>query len=93
MTPTKYLQNEFRRYFPDAIDVEVCFEDDETITIDVLSTYGDRTVSVGSFIMEIGSDDDRFVFIRRDVFRPGAIAQHADPTDVITVPLMPETDA
>lgn len=93
MTPTEYLQNEFRRYFPDALDVEVCFEDDETITVDVTAVQHELTVNIGSFIMEIGSDDDHFIFIRRDVFRFGAIAQHADPCDVITIPLMPEPDA
>lgn len=77
MTPTEYLEAEFRRYFPDATEIDVSFNDDETIDVDVLFVHPIHSM----FSMEIGSDDDYFIFTNVET---GAI---------ITVPLMPESDA
>lgn len=72
-----YLEAEFRRYFPDlACPIVVTLHDDETIEIAIGGD--DRGCDPDyTFIMNIGSDDDWFVF--------------NDGTGlIITVPLMPE---
>ncbi len=54
----EYLASEFRRYFPDCSEVDVDQREDETIHVDVLLTH---PISY-NFLMEIGSDDDFYVF-------------------------------
>lgn len=77
MTPTEYLEAEFRRYFTDASAIVATFHDDETITVRVDYPGSEY---VDEFHMEIGSDDDYFIFTNAN----GA---------TITVPFMPESDA
>jgi hypothetical protein len=76
MTPTEYLEAEFRRYFPDANEIDVAFNDDETIDVDVVFDHP-RSYN---FRMEIGSDDDFYVFTE------------VSSGMIVTVPLMPESD-
>lgn len=54
----EYLSFEFRRYFPDCHEVDVDQRPDETIHVDVLFSHP-RSYN---FLMEIGSDDDFYVF-------------------------------
>lgn len=54
----EYLASEFRRYFPDCHEVDVDQREDETIHVDVLFAHP-RSYN---FLMEIGSDDDFYVF-------------------------------
>lgn len=70
----EYLRKEFRRYFPDADRIDV-HSIDELWQIDV-RTMGNSHVR--TFEMEVGSDDDCFVFTNNV------------SGQVITVPFAPE---
>lgn len=60
MTQSEYLEAEFRRYFPDAENIKATVHDtDEAIHVDVYTMGG---AHVQPFYMEIGSDDDYYVF-------------------------------
>ena len=79
MTTEAYLEAEFRRYFPDAVRIDVDNNvDDEMITVAVQLPNVD---GIWAFGMMIGSDDDMFRF-----------EPEADTPDsmTITIPFQPE---
>lgn len=54
-----YLEAEVRKYFPDAHEIDVSFDEaEETWTIDVLFSHPRKT----TMTMNVGSDDSWFTF-------------------------------
>ncbi len=85
MTQAEYLEQEFRRYFPEASDITV---DDETETLAVhILTPGAKPdhFRLTSWVCKIGSDDDWYIFTTAEAI--------CDVAAVITIPLMPETES
>lgn len=85
MTPEQYLETEFRRYFPDASDVTVDFDNDsETIHVHITTSTGEPDHSrLNSWVMEIGSDDSWYTF------RPVVELSYEN---VLTIPFNPEAE-
>lgn len=90
MTQSDYIAAAFARYFPTSsvtVDDET---DDETIHVHVVTSTGHKDhFNAVSWSFTAGSDDDRYVFIRKGYkgLYPG---RFYSPDDVITIPLMPE---
>jgi len=81
-----YLIAAFRAYFADAGDITVDFDGDERILVHVLRpTNVADNFRLVSWECVIGSDDDRYLFVRAPY-----LAWDGDVNRVLTVPLMPE---
>lgn len=83
MSPEEYLASEFRRYFDDAADITVDFDNEaETIHVHVLhNTDVADNFRLSSWSMEIGSDDSWYTF------RPAVELSYEN---VLTIPFAPE---
>lgn len=78
----QYLKAEFCRYFPEAVHVTVDSDyEAETIHVHV-ELPGDKPNHsvLTSWVMEVGSDDDRFIFMAADAHE--SFSQY----DIITIP-------
>lgn len=89
MTQAEYIEVAFKAYFPTS-DITVDDAGAETIHVHVVTSTGepDRFTAV-SWVFTAGSDDDRYVFVKatyRGLYPDG----NFNPTDIITIPLMPE---
>lgn len=85
MTQAEYIEAAFKQYFPDSKITYAEREDLELLTV-IECGQGDY-VEVWNFY--VGSDDGRYIFVR-EPREDEDLADHGQPTDVITIPLMPE---
>ncbi len=83
-----YLEAEIRRYFHDALEVEVTHHEDETIEINI-GVNPNGTDPDYTLVMNIGSDDDYYIFSEdpEQPFAPGII------TITIPYPAVPYPEA
>lgn len=83
MSPEEYLASEFRRYFDDAADITVDFDNEaETIHVHITTPTGKPDhFRLNSWVMEIGSDDSWYTF------RPAVELSYEN---VLTIPFAPE---
>jgi hypothetical protein len=89
MTQSEYIEAAFKAYFPDS---SVTVDDEteaETIHVHVVTHVGPEAnhMALTSWSFEASSDDDRYVFVALHGQDP---SDPIDPSQVITVPLMPE---
>ncbi len=86
MNQEQHITAAFKAYFPTSdITVDDTTDDEMIWVTTIISTGEPNHFRQTTWFFIAGSDDDRYTFVRYGV----APADHL-PTDVITVPLMPE---